>query len=137
MNGKEYKQSRRNALKIISSVIIGMVVYLFTRFLHRVRPTRRTLEFALEEIPQGFSVFPEVFVQRQGRQIIVFSRTCPHLGCRLPGANREGLLRCPCHGSTFRTSGQFVAGPAGKSLTRLPFSLKNGRLYVRLEGDRS
>jgi Rieske Fe-S protein len=137
MSGKEFKQSRRNALKIISSVIVGVAAYLLGRFLHRVRPEHRILEIALDKIPQGFSAFPEVFIQRRNAQIVVFSRACPHLGCQLPPADRAGMVRCPCHGSTFKTSGQFVAGPAAKPLTRLPFSLKNDRLYVRLKGNRS
>eukprot|EP01026_Neomeris_dumetosa_P072290 TRINITY_DN7358_c0_g1_i1.p2 TRINITY_DN7358_c0_g1~~TRINITY_DN7358_c0_g1_i1.p2 ORF type:complete len:312 (-),score=40.70 TRINITY_DN7358_c0_g1_i1:167-1102(-) len=42
---------------------------------------------------------------------------CPHLGCvPLPGAGDFGGWFCPCHGSTFDTSGRIRRGPAPYNL---------------------
>jgi Rieske Fe-S protein len=61
----------------------------------------------------------------------VYSDRCPHLGCRI-GRYEEGLLRCPCHGSSYNTDGRVVSGPAAKSLTELEFTIdeQSGELVI-------
>ena len=41
--------------------------------------------------------------------------TCTHEGCTINGASGSQFV-CPCHGSTFTTSGSVVKGPANRSL---------------------
>lgn len=45
-----------------------------------------------------------------------FSATCTHQGCRVTSVS-EGLIRCPCHGSTFdAATGEVRSGPAPTAL---------------------
>src|SRR5690606_33345674 len=39
---------------------------------------------------------------------------CVHLGCTVPWDGDE--FRCPCHGSIYTYDGQYVGGPAPRSL---------------------
>lgn len=45
-----------------------------------------------------------------------FSATCTHGGCRVTTVE-DGLIHCPCHGSTFDdTTGEVRQGPATRAL---------------------
>jgi len=45
----------------------------------------------------------------------VLTATCTHEGCAITGFSGSQFV-CPCHGSTFSTSGSVVKGPATRSL---------------------
>jgi len=45
----------------------------------------------------------------------VLTATCTHEGCTITGMSGSQFV-CPCHGSTFSTSGSVVQGPANRSL---------------------
>jgi len=45
----------------------------------------------------------------------VLTATCTHEGCTITGFSGSQFV-CPCHGSTFATSGSVVQGPANRSL---------------------
>jgi Rieske Fe-S protein len=47
--------------------------------------------------------------------ITVLTATCTHEGCAITGFAGAQFV-CPCHGSTFTTSGAVVKGPASRSL---------------------
>lgn len=66
---------------------------------------------------------------RTGEPLIVFSATCPHLGCRV-NAVATGFA-CPCHGSRFELDGSVSAGPAPRPLDSLESRVESGRLLVR------
>ncbi|MFJ9367532.1 Rieske (2Fe-2S) protein [Nocardia sp. NPDC101769] len=44
-----------------------------------------------------------------------FSSTCTHLGCKV-NTVEGGLIKCPCHGSTFNLDGTVAGGPAPRAL---------------------
>ena len=48
--------------------------------------------------------------------IIAIYQVCTHLGCLIPFIQSENRFICPCHGSTFERSSQYVRGPAGRNL---------------------
>ena len=55
--------------------------------------------------------------------LLALWRKCPHLGCKVPwrgtcsyDGDDGGWYRCPCHGSTYTTSGIRVFGPAPRSM---------------------
>ena len=46
---------------------------------------------------------------------------CVHLGCTVPFRNDCNSFKCPCHGSHYNVDGEYLDGPAPRSLDR--FSL--------------
>jgi len=46
------------------------------------------------------------------------STVCPHLGCGV-NANAQGGFACPCHTSSFSTTGERLHGPAPRGLDAL------------------
>jgi cytochrome b6-f complex iron-sulfur subunit len=45
----------------------------------------------------------------------VLTATCTHEGCTINGFSGSQFV-CPCHGSTFTTTGSVVQGPANRPL---------------------
>ena len=45
-------------------------------------------------------------------------KVCTHLGCLYNWNTQEGLFLCPCHGSQFQANGNYILGPAPRSLDR-------------------
>lgn len=50
-------------------------------------------------------------------------KVCTHLGCIYPWSDAAGIFACPCHGSQFHMNGDYIAGPAPRSLDRFQFSI--------------
>ena len=53
---------------------------------------------------------------RQG--VLAIYKVCTHLGCLYEWIPMTGRFECPCHGSKFQLSGDYIAGPARRSLDR-------------------
>ena len=57
-----------------------------------------------------------VVTQPKPGEVHAFSATCTHQGCTVEGV-RNGVIACPCHGSTFDPStGAVLHGPATRPL---------------------
>jgi Rieske Fe-S protein len=66
---------------------------------------------------------------------IVFSATCSHLGCNVEWdetAGDGGEFVCPCHAGRYGSDGQVLGGPPPKALKRIPASIEDGNVYVRI-----
>jgi cytochrome b6-f complex iron-sulfur subunit len=50
-------------------------------------------------------------------------KVCTHLGCIFPWSEAAGIFACPCHGSQFQLNGDYIAGPAPRSLDRFRFEI--------------
>jgi len=79
-----------------------------------------------------------VFRDKQG-YFYALSTVCTHLGCNVewketgvPG-HSEGVITCPCHGTTFNKTGDVIDGPAPRSLDRFKMYLEDGKLIVDTE----
>ena len=103
----------------------------------RLRGWRLTRVASVNQVPDG-SAFRTTNGERPlvlvnvGGDIRTFLAVCPHEGCPLGWNAQQHLIRCPCHGSAFDTSGNVVNGPAVKSLTRLE-TILDGRDILLVE----
>lgn len=50
--------------------------------------------------------------------ILALYRVCTHLGCLYNWQDSETKFICPCHGSQFERDGDYIQGPAPRSLDR-------------------
>ncbi|MFI5268768.1 MAG: ubiquinol-cytochrome c reductase iron-sulfur subunit [Chloroflexota bacterium] len=58
-------------------------------------------------------------------------QVCVHLGCKVPFRNDCNSFKCPCHGSHYNIDGEYLDGPAPRSLDRFAlFFDKAGNLNV-------
>ncbi|HEX6247121.1 MAG TPA: Rieske (2Fe-2S) protein [Nocardioidaceae bacterium] len=71
---------------------------------------------------------PVIVAQPRRGEVVAFSAVCTHRGCTVAPAE-DGVLRCPCHGSTFdATTGDNTGGPAPEPLPSVPVSVVDGRV---------
>jgi cytochrome b6-f complex iron-sulfur subunit len=50
--------------------------------------------------------------------VMAIYKVCTHLGCLYEWIPMTNRFECPCHGSKFELSGEYIAGPARRSLDR-------------------
>jgi cytochrome b6-f complex iron-sulfur subunit len=83
--------------------------------------------------------------ERNGGQegaILALYQKCPHLGCSVPwredysyedprsGSSYSGWFLCPCHGSTYSSTGTYVFGPAPRSMDTFGLVIENGNITI-------
>jgi cytochrome b6-f complex iron-sulfur subunit len=60
---------------------------------------------------------------------VALTATCTHQGCTITNYQGSSFV-CPCHGSTFDTSGRVLSGPASRSLQQYNTQFVNGVLTI-------
>lgn len=72
-----------------------------------------------------------IFVVRDQGSFYALSAVCTHLGCLSVWKPEEGVIACPCHGSSFQKDGSVIAGPAPRPLPWLKMWMSDdGSLMV-------
>ena len=66
-----------------------------------------------------------------GRDFVVMSNICTHLGCRVRWIAEQGQFFCPCHNGVFDKDGQVISGPPPRPLDRYPAKVEDGQLYIQ------
>lgn len=57
---------------------------------------------------------------------VALYQRCVHLGCTVPFRDDCVSFKCPCHGSHYNVDGEYLSGPAPRSLDRFPLTLGSG-----------
>ncbi|GCF08832.1 ubiquinol-cytochrome c reductase iron-sulfur subunit [Dictyobacter arantiisoli] len=65
-----------------------------------------------------------------GSYWIALYQKCVHLGCTVPFRDNCSSFKCPCHGSHYNVSGEFLDGPAPRSLDRFQISIEGDDVKV-------
>lgn len=75
---------------------------------------------------------PAILVHLQGGELRAFSQRCTHLGCVVFWQPDQDRLFCPCHDGVFSpVSGDPVAGPPDRPLTRIDVEVRNGVVWAK------
>jgi cytochrome b6-f complex iron-sulfur subunit len=65
-----------------------------------------------------------------GTYWLALYQVCVHLGCKVPYRDDCNSFKCPCHGSHYNIDGEYLDGPAPRSLDRFAISFDSGNLVV-------
>jgi cytochrome b6-f complex iron-sulfur subunit len=65
-----------------------------------------------------------------GSYWVALYQRCVHLGCTVPFRSDCQSFKCPCHGSHYNVSGEYLDGPAPRSLDRFPMSFSGDSVVV-------
>jgi cytochrome b6-f complex iron-sulfur subunit len=57
-------------------------------------------------------------------------QVCVHLGCKVPFRDNCNSFKCPCHGSHYNIDGEYLDGPAPRSLDRFEMNFDGGNVNV-------
>lgn len=78
--------------------------------------------------------FPKVkfWLSNTDQGIIALYKVCPHLGCLYGWNDQEFKFICPCHGSQYEHDGDYISGPAPRSLDRFVVRIEdeNGQVLA-------
>jgi cytochrome b6-f complex iron-sulfur subunit len=61
-----------------------------------------------------------------GSYWLALYQVCVHLGCKVPFRDDCNSFKCPCHGSHYNIDGEWLDGPAPRSLDRFELSFDDG-----------
>lgn len=67
--------------------------------------------------------------------VIALYKVCTHLGCLYSWLPEQDKFRCPCHGSEFQKNGEYIKGPAPRSLDRFIIQVVSSEGEVIAETD--
>jgi|GEM_PF-1109169 len=70
------------------------------------------------------------FVIKSGSDFAVLSDICTHQGCEVAYDATKAVFACPCHGSTYKLTGEVINGPAKLPLASYATKVDGGRLMV-------
>lgn len=70
------------------------------------------------------------FKDADGTYWIALYQRCVHLGCTVPYRDDCFSFKCPCHGSHYNTDGEYLDGPAPRSLDRFAFHFEGEDVIV-------
>jgi len=90
----------------------------------------KNTEFLLNGTTLADQLTAETVVKESdGSYWIGLYQRCVHLGCTVPFRDDCVSFKCPCHGSHYQVTGEYLDGPAPRSLDRFALSL-NGEDVV-------
>jgi cytochrome b6-f complex iron-sulfur subunit len=73
----------------------------------------------------------ETIVQdSDGTYWMALYQRCVHLGCTVPFRDDCVSFKCPCHGSHYNVDGEFLDGPAPRSLDRFQLTFNGNQVVV-------
>jgi Rieske Fe-S protein len=138
----EYSRRRMCQVFIggMAGLSAGMVGFPLVSFMARPESLdlNKPLEISLDQLSPGQALYAEY----RGQQLIlltgqagtlVFSASCPHLGCNVAWDSANAVFHCPCHGAMFGADGQVIRGPVSSPLRRVPCEIKDGKVIISAE----
>jgi len=85
--------------------------------------TKDGANFALQGQTLQNNLDASDWVQDQdGGHWLALYQVCVHLGCKVPFRDDCVSFKCPCHGSHYNVDGEYLDGPAPRSLDRFTMS---------------
>ncbi len=73
---------------------------------------------------------PAILIHLKDGSFVAYSAVCTHMGCTVGYDKNNGMLVCPCHGSTYDPAhgAKVVQGPAPKPLPAIQIKTKGGKI---------
>ncbi|SRR5713226_4990898 len=88
-------------------------------------------EFVLKGTALADQLDSETIVKdSDGSHWIALYQRCVHLGCTVPFRDDCVSFKCPCHGSHYNVDGEYLDGPAPRSLDRFAISFNGENVQV-------
>jgi cytochrome b6-f complex iron-sulfur subunit len=100
-------------------------------YMVHMAPASAGTQFLLHASDLSDQVAAENWVKDpDGSYWIALYQRCVHLGCTVPFRDDCVSFKCPCHGSHYNVDGEFLDGPAPRSLDRFAMHLSGQDVVV-------
>lgn len=133
----KFSEEKRSFLKILFWGGLGIFFYTSLKniiYITKLPPKKVFLSKEELEKNQEIYIGEEFILVKEKKELKVFSRKCPHLGCKLNYHSEKKMIICPCHQSTFNLEGIYLSGPAQKNLFSLNFKENPQGLEIEIPG---
>jgi len=122
----------------MGSAGIVAVVYAMPRFKEGEFGGTFTLDAAIvppEGAPPADFAEGKFWLTRTGEGVSALYKVCTHLGCLYKWVDTNERFECPCHGSKFQSDGEYIEGPAPRSLDQFAMAAldANGNELIKWE----
>ena len=112
------------------TVSIGGVTFLFAMPRFEEGEFGGTFTYKVSELPDeseapGHQPKAKIWLSNSADGLTALYKVCTHLGCLYNWRGLEDKFICPCHGSQFTKEGEYIQGPAPRSLDRFVTRLVN------------
>ncbi len=157
MGGIDRRTFLERAIWLLSGILSAalctpLVGYLLAPHRHSTRRKYRVRLMAEEDLPlegevaetlytvtfrDGWRTRREAriaYVVNLGESLLVLSNSCTHTGCGVRWEAEQGKFVCPCHGGEFDRQGRVLKQPPPRPLRRLAHQLREGALWIEVEG---
>ncbi|MEI6575895.1 MAG: Rieske 2Fe-2S domain-containing protein [Bacteroidota bacterium] len=128
--------TRRESLQKLSYLLLVPVSGLVYTLVKSKQEAGHNVSFIRVpySFPEGLTFFPEIIAFKKDNKVLFLSSACTHLGCKIK-KEEQGILVCPCHGSSYDAEGKNLRGPANKPLQKLTYKRENitGDYLVNVE----
>jgi len=74
-----------------------------------------------------------LFIREKEDVIRALDPECRHKKCTVDYDSKQNLVICPCHGSTYDTTGKVLKGPSEKDLRSFEATLADGKIIFSLD----
>ncbi len=118
---KSRKNSRRYFLKTAGSLIGVACLGLWGSMVNNQQNNTRKKTISISLNDYRAVLFHDDYIIVNKEYPLVLSSYCTHLGCKIQ-TYENGVLICPCHGSSFDLDGNPLKGPAIKPLKKFEYS---------------
>ena len=81
-----------------------------------------TTQFLQSGVALDNSLAAQDWVKDGDTYWLALYQVCVHLGCKVPFRDDCNSFKCPCHGSHYNIDGEYLDGPAPRSLDRFALS---------------
>lgn len=124
---KGHQKGRRDFISYLAWMLLAPLAVLIFRLSGRTRETgsgsvERRIKISQLTREASFMEGLAITMPDKSTGLRVFSARCSHLGC-LINQYQDGLMICPCHGSTYDLYGKVVKGPGNRPLKELEYKL--------------
>ena len=82
------------------------------------------------QYPKGY---PNMLLKKADGTLVALSMLCTHVCCECSYEPSSSVIFCPCHGSTFDSTGNVLRGPAGSPLPTVELTI-DGSGYIYPSG---
>lgn len=112
------------------TVAIGGVTFLFAMPRFGEGEFGGTFSYEVSEIPNEDAPpdnqpKAKLWLSNTAGGLTALYKVCTHLGCLYNWRDLEDKFICPCHGSQFTKEGDYIQGPAPRSLDRFVVRILN------------
>jgi cytochrome b6-f complex iron-sulfur subunit len=143
----ELRMNRREFLNIAWLASLGFLVleisgasliFAYPRF--KEGEFGGIVPFRMSDVPEKEAPpnnFPKVkiWLSNTPEGLLALYKVCPHLGCLFGWSDQEYKFICPCHGSQYQQDGDYIQGPAPRSLDRFAISIVDEQGQVLAQSD--